>query len=602
MNEAKIDAELSLALDTNEAERARSLDLDVGYDAEDNVWELIVKYTGDLGFVSEELGAVITPLLNEYAIIRIKENLIGRLSDYPQIEFIEKPKNLVLSEMEGISASCLNPVRLPPFSLYGENMLIAIIDSGIDYSHPDFLTENGETRILELWDQSGQRSRPETENQAGEEPLSVTGYPPEGYEIGALYTRERINEALQADSREEGLRIVPEVDLSGHGTHVAGIACGNGRASGGRYVGVAPRAEMLVVKLGPPSERGFPRTSELMQAVDWCIRYALKANRPIAINISFGNNYGDHDGASLLERYIDSVSNLGRTVICIGAGNEGNTGRHLAGRISNALEVVEFTVAPFETGMNLQIWKEYADQFRVILETPSGVRVAAEEGKAVQAGEETDIRIIYALPTPYDTRQEVYIALIPMHTYIESGIWKVLLEPIRIRSGYYNMWLPVASATGVQTGFVRPSAELSLTIPGTSYRAITVGAYDSRTNSYAAFSGRGYEGSMVSGLQGDSQAVIYPPKPDITAPGVKITAAAPGGGYDTRSGTSMATPFVTGAAALLMEWGILNGNDPYLYGERLKAALIRGARTLPGFLYYPNAQIGWGALCVRDSI
>jgi subtilisin family serine protease len=207
------------------------------------------------------------------------------------------------------------------------------------------------------------------------------------------------------------------------------------------------------------------------------------------------------------------------------------------------------------------------------------------------------------MPTPYDTRQEIYIALIPSDDYIEEGIWTLRLVPIRIRSGYYNAWLPVAGATNAQTGFLKPTLELSLTIPSTSYRAVTVGAYDSRTDSYAAFSGRGFSGiPSASTITGNGNTGLYAQKPDLVAPGVNITSAAPGGGYDTRSGTSMATPFVTGAAALLMQWGILEGNDPYLYGEKLKASLIRGTTTLSGFNEYPNSQVGWGALCVQNSL
>lgn len=164
-----------------------------------------------------------------------------------------------------------------------------------------------------------------------------------------------------------------------------------------------------------------------------------------------------------------------------------------------------------------------------------------------------------------------------------------MIHPKNIRSGEYNIWLPVAGATNTRTEFLRPEVLISLTIPSTSDRAITVGAYDSRTDSYAAFSGRGEETGVLS-------------KPDLVAPGVDITSAAPGGGYDTRSGTSMAAPFVSGGAALLMEWGILQGNDPFLYGEKMKAYLIKGARPLPGFSQFPNPQIGWGALCVKDSL
>ena len=155
------------------------------------------------------------------------------------------------------------------------------------------------------------------------------------------------------------------------------------------------------------------------------------------------------------------------------------------------------------------------------------------------------------------------------------------------------MWLPSQSVLNVGTAFLFPVSRTTLTIPSTSSRVVTVGAYDPLTFTYADFSGRG----PVSGFESALSS-----KPDIAAPGVNITAPATGGGYTSVTGTSFATPFVTGGAALLMEWGIVNGNDPYLYGEKVKAYLRRGARPLPGFDVYPNLQVGYGALCVRDSI
>lgn len=583
MNNQKLETELQLALGLTQSEREKSLDLDVGYFPELQEWELIVKYTGDLSEIAKELSAVITPLLNEYAIIRIREYQIQRLSEYPQIEFIEKPKSLVLEEMEGISASCINRVRLPPYSLTGKGIVIAVIDSGIAYAHPDFRREDGSTRILQIWDQS------------------TPGNPPEPYQIGTVYTAEEINEALQAGSALQQQELVPEVDLSGHGTHVAGIAAGNGRASNGTYIGVAPEAELLIVKLAPASVRSFPRTSELMQGIDWAIRYGLQNQVPVVVNLSFGNNYGSHDGNSLLEQYISDVANLGRSVIIVGAGNEGNTGRHVQGRLerstsgsirsTNDVREIEFAVAPYERGMNLQIWKEYGDEFEVALRTPSGMILGpfgTQTQKHTTRIGSTNLVVYYGQPTPYSSRQEIYIAMIPVINYIEEGIWSLLLYPKYVRSGQYNIWLPVAGSTNARTEFLQPDVWLTVTIPSTANRVITVGAYNSRTDSYAAFSGRGE-------LWNEN-------KPDLVAPGVNITAAAPGGGYDTRSGTSMAAPFVAGGAALLMEWGIINGNDIYLYGEKVKAYLIRGARELPGFFAFPNPQVGWGALCVARSI
>ena len=180
-----------------------------------------------------------------------------------------------------------------------------------------------------------------------------------------------------------------------------------------------------------------------------------------------------------------------------------------------------------------------------------------------------------------------------MQSYVDSGVWRIVLTPRRIVDGMYQMWLPSLTALNVGTSFLTPNSSTTLTIPSTASLAVTVAAYDARTFSYADFSGRGpaavYEGSNVL-------------KPDLAAPGVLINAPVPGGGYRAFSGTSFAAPFVTGSAALLMEWGIVQGNDPYLYGEKVKAYLRRGARELSGYNEWPNSLLGFGALCVKDSL
>ena len=170
------------------------------------------------------------------------------------------------------------------------------------------------------------------------------------------------------------------------------------------------------------------------------------------------------------------------------------------------------------------------------------------------------------------------------------GVWRLILNPRKVVSGAYELWLPSENVLNQGTGFLFPTDQTTLTIPSTAGRVVTVGAYNALTFAYADFSGRGYTrgGNLV--------------KPDIVAPGVDVTAAAIGGGYAQFTGTSFAVPFVTGGAALMMEWGIVRNNDPYLYGEKVKAYLRRGARALPGFEVYPNPQVGYGALCVRDSI
>ncbi len=565
---AKIDPELQLSLSVDEESREKSVDLNVGYEEEFDEWELIVKYVGDIEGVVSKLGALATPLFNGYAIVRIRENLIGALATYPEILYVEKPKTLILEEMEGIRASCIERVRLPDYNLTGKGTIVAVLDSGIDITHPDFRNDDGSTRIFKIWDQG------------------VPGNPPQGFFEGSEYTSEDINRMLL-----EG-QPVEIIDTSGHGTAVTGIACGNGRASNERNVGVAPNSSILVVKLKRARTGSFFNTIELMTGLDYVVKNAIDENIPIVINLSFGNNYGDHNGSSIVEAYIDSISNDYKISIAIGTGNEGIMGRHTSGTLVNAQEQeIEFIIAPYEQSINLQIWKSFADDFDVSLVTPNNITIGPiSKYSHISQFKVTDtiINTIYSEPSPYNSKQEIYISFIPTEDYIFSGIWKIILTPRNIVDGEYNIWLPVSSSISPGTFFQMPSENLTLTIPSSARNVISVGAYNSMFNTYASFSGRGSNS-------------LNEVKPTIVAPGVAINAPSIGGGYSSRTGTSFATPFVAGAAALLMEWGIVNGNDPYMYGEKLKAYLIRGARQLPG-METPNYMTGYGALCVSDSL
>lgn len=586
--DAKIENLLNLALDATPEEREKSIELDVGYLGEINSWDIIVKYSGDILRLVEKYPLIqIVPLLTEYAIVTIPEIYLKSFANEVEVEFIEKPKRLFFAVDFGKSVSCINAVQTERFKLFGEGIIIAFLDSGIDYMHPDFRNPDGTTRIIAIWDQT------------------IEGNPPDGYMLGTEFTREQINEALKRP-QFEAYDLVGTRDLSTHGTAVAGIAAGNGRASDGRYQGVAPRSELLVVKLGNPRAGNFPRTTELMQGIDYVIKKSIELKKPIAINISFGNTYGSHTGNSLLETYISDISNYWKSSIIIGTGNEGAAAGHTSGKvptvvvdrgipqqISNDYSLIELSVAPYETSLNLQIWKSYVDEFEIVLFHPSGQRIGPlsqrmSPQRYYVGG--TQLLIYYGEPSPYSREQEIFIDFIPIERFIDSGIWKIQFYPIRIVDGTYHAWLPSSGVLNPNTEFLRPTEYTTLTIPSTSEKVISVGAYDGRTGRYAEFSGRG---SMNSGR-------YY--KPDLVAPGVNIMTTVPGGGYQAKTGTSFATPFVSGSAALLMEWGIVRGNDPYLYGEKLKAYFLKGARQLAGFDTWPNPTVGWGALCVRDSL
>lgn len=491
----------------------------------------------------------------------------------------------------GKDVSCIPQVSLREPNLTGRGVIIAILDSGIDYSRNEFRTPEGKTRILGIWDQT---ARPNTEQNR---------FPPEGYTEGVLYTREQIDEALEATSREGMLQLVPQVDTSGHGTAVAGIAAGS-------IIGVAPNAELLIIKLGTPMTDSFPRTTQLMRGINYAVHVAVTLNRPLAINLSFGNTYGDHRGESLLERFIDNASEIGRTSIIIGSGNEGNSNGHTAGTAFQE-KTVELAVSSYETSVSIQLWKHYADQFQLRITSPGGQQLTLELSQIDMVRrtlEQTELLCYIGEPLPYTVSQEIYIDMIAADRYLNEGIWRLELIPLQVVTGEYRFYLPSYAARNAGTGFFLPTPAVTLTIPSTSRRAITVGAYDARLRSYAAFSGRGYvyyyqernSQGTVGAQTADDLGIAFQ-KPDLVAPGVNIEVPIPGGGYETVSGTSFAAPYVTGSAALLMEYGIIQGNDIYLYGEKLKAFLIKGARQLPGESS-PSVRTGWGALCVQDSL
>ncbi len=566
MEDQKMENLLNLAVDATPEEREKSLDLETGYDPREKTWEVIVRYSGSLEEVFA-LGIRGEELLGGYGILWVPQSLLPAVSNFPQIEYMEKPKRLFFAVNQAKAASCFAGVQEGGLGLSGAGVLVGILDSGIDYFHRDFRNEDGSTRILFLWDQV----------------------------LEQIYDEAQINEALNAPARGEGQVTVPSVDVSGHGTAVAGIAAGNGRDSGGLYRGAAYGSSLIVVKLGTAQAEGFPRTTQLMRALDFVLKKAVELGRLIAVNISIGNTYGSHDGTSLLETFMDEAAGFGRNVIVVGSGNEGGSAGHASGVLSEGRQAeILVSVAPYETSLSVQLWKAYADQFRVTLVAPSGEQLGPfSETLGPQrygyrsAQGETRILVYYGKPSPYSRFQEIYLDFIPEQTYIGSGIWRILLEPVKILSGQYDLWLPSHNLLNPSTRFLGASPDTTLTIPSTAGKAITVGAYDPSYQSYAQFSGRGY-------------TRLNQVKPDLAAPGTNITAPAAGGGYERVTGTSFAAPFVTGAAALIMEWGIVKGNDPFLYGEKVKAYLQRGARQLPGFETWPNPQLGDNVIIVSS--
>ena len=561
MADQKLENLLNISLQATKEEREKSEELGIGYDPEQNTWELIVRYTGSLDGLRIRYPQIrIRELLNQYAVLIVPETLVDVVSQETVIEYVEKPKQLYFELQAGKAASCINAVQQGmnnPFGLFGKGTIVAVIDTGIRAESMEFRNADGSTRILNIWDQT----------------------------TGTEYDRSQIDEALQNETKDTAG--IPGADVLGHGTQVAAIACGSS--------GVAAQADILVVKLGLAAKNGFPRTTQLMEALDYVVRKAIDYGKPLAVNISFGNNYGDHTGSSLLENFINDIADSWNCSICIGSGNEGLGAVHTGGTLTeDTEETVELAVSSYETGLSIQIWKDYWDDIAVEIIAPSGRNLGRiQENSRVSRIRYEDMELLtyFGEPSPFRIRQEINIDMIPQTVYIQSGLWKLRLIPRSIRNGRYDMWLPAQGALNFGTGFTSPDSASTFTIPSAAAKAVTVGAYDAGTGSAAPFSGQGYIVEIGGSLM---------VKPELAAPGVNVLVPSVSG-MARVSGTSYATPFVTGSAALLMEWGIVRGNDAFLYGEKLKAYLIKGAEPLAGAAV-PDTQTGWGRLCLKNSL
>ena len=563
--ENNIDTQLELAVSTSGSYDSSEEELYIGYNRTSNTWTLLIRYYDNISDLAERYLIRIFYLLSDYAIIEIPENNIAAFAADTRILYVEKPKSVQQQVSYAQYASCLSGTFINNYGLDGNGTLLAVIDSGIDYRHEEFIRD-GKSRIFELWDQQMAYS-PNFENIFG---------------LGRIYSNEELNEIL--DGTYTG--VVPSEDTTGHGTQVTAIAAGTN-------IGVAPQTDILVIKIGSDTTSGIPTTLGIILGIDYAIRKSMELQKPLSINLSYGNNYGSHKGDSLLENYINDVSRLAMCSISTGTGNDAINRRHQRLVLGNtSYRMVDILVSDYVTSFNLQLWKNYNDLFDVMMIAPDGdIILTLSESQRIGTGRyrNTYVKGIYGVPNPYNRNQEIFLSFFGKNAYIDKGQWKVLIYPKKIMNGVVDAYLPIRASLTGNVEFLNPTEFGTLTIPSTAEGLISVAAYDQNIEDFAYFSGRGYTANDRI-------------KPDIAAPGVDIYTAYPGNNYSFASGTSMAVPFVSGSACLLMQWGIIDGNDTFLYGEKLKASLIRGARRIKSAREYPNIYVGWGTLCVENSI
>lgn len=528
-----------------------------------------------------EVRSCIQHVMGKYRVLYVKgaENSLS----LAELGYETVPKLYTISDSTNMDASGITRLRNYPYlGLRGDNVMIGIIDTGIDYTHPAFRYSDGSSRIAGIWDQT----------------IQSDAAPP-GLLYGTEYRKEQLDEALKLKNPYE---LVPTRDENGHGTFLAGIAAG-GENVENDFIGAAPQASIVMVKLkqAKPYLREYYRVREgayavqendIMTGVRYILETGRRLNMPIALLIGLGTNMGGHTGGTYLGSLLSDISShIGLCVVTSG-GNEGNENSHYRGKIpvSEAPDTVEFTVANNSIGFPMELWTRLPASVSLGIISPAGERIPNME---VRPGRHENFRFVFdktVISVDYATSFGIGGENVIFLRFIDPtpGLWRLQLSGSYINPDEnVDIWLPVREFMGEGTYFLRPDPYVTLTDPSNAWAVLTVTAYNHRDNSIYLRAGRGYN-------RFDSV------KPDLAAPGVDIFGPAANGGYTVRSGSSVAAAHAAGAAALMLEYGIIRGNILSMDTGTIKNYLIRGADRKAGMIY-PNREWGYGSLNLYQS-
>ncbi|HZJ77696.1 MAG TPA: S8 family peptidase [Clostridia bacterium] len=521
-----------------------------------------------------------TVLSGRYVIANVSLSNVDLVTDRLGVAaFGATPTVLGLLDAENLEAAGITQVQQQPFlDLRGNGVLVGIVDTGIDYTLDDFKYEDGTSKIISIFDQS------------------IPGNPPQGFFMGSEYTNEQINQALISDNPQD---IVPQTDDSGHGTFLASVAAGR---EGDDNIGAAPDSELIVVKLRkanpyyirkylvPDDQEFVYESSAVMIGVEYIIRKAKELNRPVAICIGVGTNQGGHDGNSMLEEYLTDISRSSGICICTAAGNESQARHHMQGMVesNDGQKDIEIKVNGEPSNIYVTVKNTASDRLSVSLVSPVGekiARVPAKSGTVCSSNfvlEKASAVVEYYFPLDGSSGQATVVKIINA----TPGIWTITVHGDIILDGAFHAYLPMTGLGSPEVEFILPDPNYTVVVPSTAIGTITCGAYNISNNGLYANSSWG-------------PTLLPKMSPVLVAPGVNVGGAFPTG-YGTMSGTSVATAITTGACALILQWGIVEGNDLSLSTYQVRALLIRGC-IRDEILTYPNLQWGYGRLNLLNT-
>lgn len=516
-------------------------------------------------------------------------------STYTSYTYSAVPKLYSLLDVTSMDAAGITPAgELPVLNNQGAGVIVGFVDTGINYTDSLFRNVDGSTRIIGIWDQTNN-----SDNSNNIENETVKPFSAFSALYGTQYTAEEINLALNSDNPAS---IVPTRDENGHGTFLASIAAGNRDERAG-FSGAAPQASIAMVKLKPAKQylRDFYliqdgaeayQENDIMMGVSYLYFLARKYSMPLVVCIPLGTNIGSHMGMSRLGQYLNQVSLSNGSAVITAAGNETGARHHFRAVMDASTDEVtaELRVGEREAGFSMELWAENMGVYTVGFISPTG-EVAREISVPLRGEntvsfllEQTQITVYTQIADVSAGSQFIFMRFEnPM-----SGIWRILIRNSLDIRETFHLWLPVRGFITDETYFLRPDPDTTITDPGNARYPITVTAYDHTKNSIYIHASRGYS---LSGRI----------KPDLAAPGVNILGASVSGRRLTRmSGTSVSAAHLAGAAAILLNWGVLNANYPYLNTPVLKSIFVRGAQRNPA-LTYPNREFGYGTLDLYEA-
>lgn len=547
---------------------------------DENSSNYLIEYRGNfkeqIDKISYAVGDIITETIG---VISVPPDDIYRLlNDVPAISFVDFRSLYVLQETSPADVDNINKIKINPYlDLTGTDVLIGLIDTGIDYLNKEFIREDGTSKILNIWDQTIKSNN-----------SSVY--------IGDVYSNEQINSAINASKQnQDPYAIVPSKDDIGHGTKIAGIIGAKGY--NGKFQSIAPDSNFVVVKLQQSAE--FQRilrensvpatpvynTSEILAGIEYLKKALLSYKKPMVICLCLGTTEGSHDGNNLISRYLSSLGSIRGLALVAGVGNEGASQGHASGYIKNVgdINTVELRIPSEMKYFTVNIWMQRPNRISLNVVSPTG-----EESKFIQSGinkvetskfiyVDTTMIVRYYTPEHFTGNELIHIHF----TNIKPGIWTFKLIGDYIITGRYDIWLDPKSTLPENTEFLQPDPFVTLTVPSTAVNVVTV-AYYGENNFILPSSGKGFN---TNGLI----------NPDISTLGVNILTTSLNNEVTTISGSSAATAIVAGACALLLEWGIIDGNDKTMYSKKIRSYLMYGAFRNP--LYkFPSREIGYGNL------